>query len=136
VNNINFSNKLNYTWLMILFGELRPAGTYPHVSVSPFLREGDEASELHVRSLNVTAATPLDYNTFRRHRNLFQRKKKTIASDHVPNYPVGLLLLSPVFPIFKENVRFLVLIEMKRNRVMLRNFVADGSNCVMDGASF
>jgi len=32
VNKIGLSNKLNHTWLMVLFGELRPAGTYLHVT--------------------------------------------------------------------------------------------------------
>jgi hypothetical protein len=67
---------------------------------------------------------------------ILAKEKSTSSSDHVPNYPVGLLLLSPAFPIFKENVRFRVLREKKRNRVMLRNFVADESNCIMDGVRF
>jgi hypothetical protein len=64
------------------------------------------------------------------------KEKNTVSSDHVPNYPVGLLLLSPAFPIFKENVLFRMLREMKRSRVMLRNFVADGSNCIMGVVRF
>jgi len=61
------------------------------------------------------------------------KEKNTSSSDHVPNYPVWLLLLSPAFPIFKENLRFRMLREMKRHRIMLRNFVVGGSNCIMDG---
>ena len=64
------------------------------------------------------------------------KEKSTSSSDHVPNYPFGVLLLSPEFPIVKENVCFRMLREMKRNRVMFRNFVADGSNCIVGGVRF
>jgi len=65
---------------MILFGELQPAGTYPHVTVFRLFwgSGGDEASELqHLRSANVTAATPMDVGW------LWQLKWRRNVSDEV-----------------------------------------------------